>query len=450
MSIPTIPPAIPRTPAATVVTACALLLAWLPAPVHGQVLTLGEAAEAALASHPAPRGATARIDEAQEEEAAARALRLPGVQLDAELTRFQEPMIVAPLHSLDLSSPPRFDETLVQGRLGLGYTLFDGGARGARIDGAEASVLAARHGREAIEAALLEQVAMAYVNLLSARAIREAATAQTEAVQEELDRARRQVEAGAAPRVEALRADAALQDARAQLAGAEAGVGLATRNLARLMGHDPSALMERELAQPSPPDVPAPPDAAANPAVERARRAVQAAEAMVAVERGDRWPRLDARAGVLDFGTLTGDHVFEWQAGVQLSWPLFTGGARGASVRRAEARLRASRAALDEAELDAARGVDAAQAAVVEADARAEALEASLTQWTEVARIEALALDAGSGVQADLLRAQARRFQASAGLARARSDAVLARVSLARARGTLDTRWLNRSVEARR
>ncbi len=187
-----------------------------------------------------------------------------------------------------------------------------------------------------------------------------------------------------------------------------------------------------------------------NPAVERARRAVQAAEAMVEVERGDGWPRLDARAGLLDFGTLTGEHVFEWQAGVQLSWPLFTGGARSASVRRAEARLQAIRAEFDEAELDAARAVDAAQAAVLEADARVEALEASVAQWTEVARIEALALDAGSGVQADLLRAQARRFQASAGLARARSDAVLARVSLARAHGTLDTRWLNRSVEARR
>lgn len=429
---------------------CGVLLCLLPRTIHGQALTLGEAAEAALATHPATRGAVARIDEAREAERAARASRLPGVQLDAELTRFQEPMIVAPLHSLDLSSPPRFDETLVQGRLGMAYTLFDGGARGARIDGAEASVLVARQGRDAVEAALMEQVAAAYVTLLSARAVREAAAAQTEAVREELGRARQQVDAGTAPRVEALRADAALQDARAQLAAAEAGVGLATRNLARLMGEAPATLMDRELAQPRPPDVSAPPDAAVNPAVERARRAVEAAEAMVEVERGDGWPRLDARAGVLDFGTLTGEHVFEWQAGVQLSWPLFTGGARTASVRRAEARLRASRAELDEAELDVARAVDAAEAAMLEADARVEALEASLTQWTEVARIEALALEAGSGVQADLLRAEAHRFQASAGLARARSDAVLARVSLARARGTLDTRWLNRSVEARR
>ncbi|NIP83666.1 MAG: hypothetical protein GWM90_32325, partial [Gemmatimonadetes bacterium] len=78
-----------------------------------------------------------------------------------------------------------------------------------------------------------------------------------------------------------------------------------------------------------------------------------------------------------------------------------------------------------------------ALAGVTEADARAEALEAAVAQWTEVARIEALALEAGSGVQSDLLRAQASLFQAAAGLARARSDAAGARVAFARARGIL-------------
>ena len=412
-------------------------------------LTLAGAVEASLASHPVPRNAAARVDEAEAMASGARGSRLPSLRLDADLTRFQEPMIVAPLHSLDLSRPPRFDETLVQGRLGLAYPLFDGGARGARIHGAEASVRAARRGQRATEAALIEGVATAYVGLRSARAVRAAATAQVDAVREELERARRQVQAGTAPRVEALRAEAALQDARAELAAADAAVGLATRDLARLMGADPESIAARALAEVDLPD-PAPPSReVTNPEVDRARQQAEAAQAAVAVERGDAWPRIDARAGVVDYGTLTGDHVFEWQAGLQLSWSLFTGGARRASLDRAEARLRAARAGLEEAELEADRAVDAARAAVVEADARAEALEAAQAQWTEVARIEALALEAGSGVQADLLRAEARRFQAGAGLARARGDAVLARVSLARAHGVLDAPWLNRIPESR-
>ena len=84
---------------------------------------------------------------------------------------------------------------------------------------------------------------------------------------------------------------------------------------------------------------------------------------------------------------------------------------------------------------------------MLEADELTLALNASVTQWEEVSRIEALALEARVGVQSDLLRAQAGLFQARAGYARARYDAVLARVSLARAQGVLDRNWLNNSLE---
>lgn len=415
-------------------------------PAAAQTLTLAEAAKAALATHPAMVAAEARVDGARESVAAARASRLPGLRLDANLTRHQEPMIVAPLHSLDLTTPPTFDETLVQGRLGLAYTLFDGGARSSRIEAAAAMADAATSGGRADEMALLEEVTNAYLSAATARAVRDAALAQTEAFQEELDRARRRVEAGTAARVELLRAGASLQDARAQLVGAEAGVSLSERNLARLMGVAPGTITGRDLADvelPDPDDTPGGP----SPIVERAARALAAAEARVGEESAGRMPRLDAGAGLLDFGTLTGEHVFEWQAGIQVSWPLFTGGARSASVRRAEADVRAAEAELAGTQLRVEAAVDAAHTAVAEADARIEALQAAVTQWAEVARIEALALESGSGVQGDLLRAQAGLFQARAGLARARADAGRARAALARAQGVLTTSWLNREPE---
>jgi outer membrane protein TolC len=150
---------------------------------------------------------------------------------------------------------------------------------------------------------------------------------------------------------------------------------------------------------------------------------------------------------LLDFGTIDGAHVAEWQAGLQVQWTLFNGGSRAGSVRRAEAELAAARSDLDAAKLQVAQAVDAAQTAVVEADARAAALGVGVQQWQEVARIEALALDAGSGVQADLLRAQAGLFQARAGHVRARYDAVLSRIRLARAEGTLDRTWVDAALE---
>ncbi len=414
---------------------------------NASTLTLAEATRSALSAHPSVTAARARVQSAEEVRSAARATRLPGVQLDASLTRFQEPMIVSPLHSLDLRTPPRFDPTLVQGRLGAAYTVFDGGARSSRITAADAMLDGARLGREATDMALLESVAVAYFSLHAARVVRDGADAQRQALVAEEARARQAVEAGTAAQVELLRAGAARQEAEAQFAGATARVALAERSLARITGLpvervEQSSLEDRPLPSPG-----AGPEPAGNPLIARAARAVSAAEARASEERASRLPRLDAGAGVLDFGTLQGRHVFEWQAGVQLSWPLFTGGARSASVRRAQAEVHAAQADLAQAELDVQSAIDAAGTAITEADARAEALESAVTQWAEVARIEALALDAGSGVQSDLLRAQAGLFQARAGLARARADAALARVALARALGTLDQNWLSELSE---
>ena len=436
--------------------AVALALAWAfvhPVAARAQTLTLAEAVDAALAAHPSLAAAQARVEAAGGAGDAARAARLPGASVDATLTRFQEPMVVAPFHSLDFGDPPTFDRSLVQGRLGLAYTLFDGGERSSRIRGADATYEATRFGRAATEMSVIEETAAAYVGVLSAEALLEAAVAQVESLEEEADRAQRRFDAGTAAELEVLRARATLQEARAQLASAEARVGLSVRALARLMGVDAAAVSPAALADVSAsatPDASRAEEGATSPIVLQADRAALAAEARLSQERAGRLPTVQAGAGLLDFGTLDGAHVAEWQAGLQVSWPLFTGGARSASVRRAQAELTAARSDLDAARLQVAQAVDAAETAVVEADARAEALELAVVQWEEVARIEALALEAGSGVQGDLLRAEAGLFQARAGHARARYDAVLSRIRLARADGTLDRTWMDEALEASR
>ena len=412
-----------------------------------QELTLTESVERALRDHPSLGASRARMVAANEATSAARAALLPGVSLNASLTRFEEPMIVSPLHRLDLMNPPAFDETLVQGQAGLAYTLFDAGGRSSRIEAASAFAEGSRFGVEATEMSLIEQVAQAYAGTLSARAVAEAAAAQVASVEQEVARAQRSLEAGTIAEVGLLRARAALQDARARQASAEARVGLSERSLERLIGVARGTiagrtLVELELVTPA-----AQPAEGRSPLVEQADRAVEAAEARTREQRSTRLPTLQLGAALLDFGTLDGDHVFEWQAGVQLSWSVFNGGARSAAIRRADADLRAARGDLAVAELQAANATDVARTAIAEADARVEALGAAVEQWTEVARIEALALEAGSGVQNDLLRAEASLFEARAGHARAGYDAVLARVALAHATGELTMEWLNRALE---
>lgn len=432
--------------------ACALLLAILPLPTAAQALTLtlAAAADSALVAHPALGSAQARHEAASYAREIARAERLPSASLGATVTRFEEPMVVAPLHSFDPRRPPSFDDALVQGQIVVDYTLFDSGARSSRTDGADAWAEAAVFGLVATEMDVLAEVARHYLAVLSARAVQAAALAQLHAMEEEYARARERLDAGTAPELEVLRAQASLQDARVEETAALRRAALAERTLARTMGVTPGELVGVTLADVVPRPWVLIDGIRANPVVEAARQAIRGAEAQLREERAGRLPRLDLRAALQDFGTVSGGHVTEWQTGIRLSWPVFTGGIRGASIRRADAELRVAESEMATILLAVDAETDAAKSRVLEADERAAALESSIAQWEEVARIEALALEAGAGVQSDLLRAQAGLFQARAGHAQASYDAVLARIDLARAQGVLSREWLNRSLEMRR
>jgi outer membrane protein len=429
-------------------TAAALATFALSAGAHAQTLTLAEALDSALATHPAVAGADARLLASERAGDAARAARLPAAALTVNLTRFQEPMVVAPLHSLDIADPPVFDRTLVQGQVGAQYTLFDGGVRTSRIRGTDAAREGSRAAREDAEMRVLEETLSAYLSASTARTMLDAATAQVAALDAEHTRAQSHFEAGSAAELEVLRAEAVRQEARAARASALARAGLAERALARTMGVEADALVGRALADVALSSAPARASSGESPVVRQANRAVAVAEAHLSEERAARLPSLSLGAGVQDFGTVDGGHVVEWRSGVELSWPMFTGGARSASVRRAAADVDAARAELEAARRRVDQEIDAAATAIVEADARVEALEAAVAQWEEVARIEALALEAGSGEQRDLLRAQAGLFEARAGLAVARQDASLARVRAARAEGVLSRDWIMEAMES--
>jgi len=93
--------------------------------------------------------------------------------------------------------------------------------------------------------------------------------------------------------------------------------------------------------------------------------------------------------------------------------------------------------------------LDRARAGVAEAHARVASLERAVASFVEVARIEHVALTAGSGTQTDYLRAEADLLSARANLVEARHREIGARVELARVTGALEIDWLNANLEAR-
>ncbi len=433
-----------RTP--RVLTAAAILLPIVAAPAHAQSLPLVTALDSAFATHPTLDRAEALEESASQAASSARAARWPTLSLRSGLTRFEEPMLANPIHAFDPSLFPEFDRTLVQSQLFAGYTLLDWGARSGSIGAADAQQHAAAAAIRGARAEVIEHVAEAYFRLVAARAVDAAAAARIVALEEERDRAERALAAGTAAEVERLRAAVALQDAEAQRTTTAGAVTLAERTLARVIGTTPERVVAAELdtVDPSGPVEAGGPGRGSHPTIEQASGRVEAARSRAALARGPRWPRIDMSAGVNQFGTLDLAPIFEWQAGLSLSWEIFSGGSRTAAVRRADADVRAAESELAAVELEIATAVDAARTAIEAADARVAALDASVGQWEELVRIESLALEAGAGTQRDLLDAEAGLFQARAGRIEAASEAFLARVRLAAAEGRLDRSWILR------
>ena len=425
-------------------------------------LTLTQALRRALDHYPTVSAARAGLDQASAAAGEASSARLPRLALDASVSRSQEPNIVYPLHGLSLtpgstSAMPVFDQTLGQAALGLSWTLWDFGARGGRIRAARATADAAGASLDAARAAIAGRVAVAYLRVLTAQGVLAALDQRLASLEAEADRVHRLMAVGRAARVEVLRIEAEALRARADRVGGRTALDVAERELAQLAGVSPdearaarleplrladttdiaprrAALVERALA--------------ANPDLRQARLAADAGRAGLAAARATRFPELRLSGSWVDRGGA--DHEFraEWSTSVQISYPLFTGGQRASSIRRADADYRARSEQARLAAMTAEQAVDRALAALSESHARVAALEQAAAQFDEVVRIRRLALETGSGTQTDYLGAETDLLRARASAIEARHAEIAARVELARVTGELTPEWLAAAVRA--
>lgn len=420
-----------------------------PAPPR---LTPAEAVARALASHPEAGAARAEQRRAESALAATEAALVPRVDLMGSVVRFQEPMVVTPIHRLDFQDLPEFDDTLIQGDLHLDHTLYDGGVRRGGVARDEALAGAAATGTEAVEQALVARTLGTYLRVLGLDATLAAADRRMDAVAAERRRVEQLLEVGRAPEVDLRRAEAALASARASRVRLAAMLETAERDLGRLVGEEGEPVPAGALVPIAAPAAELPAREAlyetleASPAVVRARRSLDAAEAAVAVARGGNRPRVAVVGDVREYGSSAGSFDTEWNAGVQVAVPVFDGGARDERVAQAEAARDAAAERLRLARLDARAEVDRAVASLAEARSRETALAEAVAQYEEVARIEKLRLDTGVGVQADYLDAEAALLDARAGRVEAANAMVGARVEVARATGVLDAAWVEESL----
>ena len=104
--------------------------------------------------------------------------------------------------------------------------------------------------------------------------------------------------------------------------------------------------------------------------------------------------------------TATSHAATEWNAGLQVTVPLFDSGATRRRIAGAEAAHRAAGEQVRLAETTVREDVDRAAAAAEEAQARIESLEKAVERYAEVVRVQKLLLDNGAGTQIDYLNAE--------------------------------------------
>jgi outer membrane protein TolC len=419
-------------------------------------LTLFDAVALARETHPSVGVAEASEAAAAAAVGEANAAWWPNLNSGFSVVEHQEPMLVAPLHGFGQEQLERieFENMLIQGSLSLGWTVFDGGARANRIRGARAGAAGATAGRSAAEMALTAAVTRAYLEALTARGVLVAQERRITALSAERDRVALLLEQGQAAQVELLRVDAALAEAEAQRIASAARLDLGERGLARLLSLPVGETRVERLVEVRSPDS-LPPDTRAQmlerarsmgPELQQARQDVERAEANRRVARAAWIPNLSIRGAYLGFSSDAGNTTTEWNLGLGLSYPVFTGGGRAKAVGRASAELRRSQEQLRLAELRTAEALDRALSAARETGALVVALAQAVQHQTEVARIEQLSLEAGAGTQTDYLRAEAELARARSLLVEARHVEIAARVELARVVGDLDDAWLARNL----
>ena len=290
----------------SVLLATGLSFAQTKSDASDATLTLDEAVVRTLGYYPAVQASVAERDAAEASVEIASADRYPTVSLGASLYQYQKPMVVYPIHELSLGSFPPFDRTLIRVGADLRYNLYDGGARGARIDEATSRAEVQTSSLEATRQALTARVVSTYLEILARRQTLEAQDHSLEAFRAELGRVRRLFEVGRAARIELLRVEATIARAVAERIAMSSALDFAQTALARLTGVAQKQLAASRLVSVSllgenvqPRDELLEMAIQSNPSAQNARQQIEVAEAAQGLADSDQYPQLDALAQYL-------------------------------------------------------------------------------------------------------------------------------------------------------
>jgi outer membrane protein len=382
------------------------------------------------------RAARASAESAEYRAAQAEALRRPSASVNANATG----------NLLDL---PRTSgsSTSVGGSVSARYPLYNR-TNDATYSQAQKSLALSRSDLVAAEQDLIIRLSQAYFDVLAAQDALTTTRAAKAAITEQLASAKRNFEVGTATITDTREAQARFDLATAQEIATENDLRTKGIALDQLVGR--TNVAPKGLARPVLLPSTQPADAEAwvarsesvHPTIQKARLALDLAQLESEKARAGRLPTVDAvgSVGASDAsGKLATTPGLSKSAtvGVQLSWPIYTGGAVENRLKETIALEEKARNDLEAARRAVAQSTRQAYFGLQSGMAQVKALEAAEASSQLALEATQLGYRVGVRVNLDVLNAQTQLFTTQRDLAKARYDVVLANLRLRQASGLL-------------
>lgn len=310
------------------------------------------------------------------------------------------------------------------------------------------AVAVAQADLEAVEQDLIVRVSQAYFDVLAAQDALATTRASKAAITEQLASAKRNFEVGTATITDTREAQARFDLASAQEIAAENDLRTKRIALDQLVGR--SNVSPKGLAKTAPLPAPAPADAetwatlaeSSHPGVRKAQLGLDVARLETEKARAAESFTFDAVGSVgatRSSGSSAGLPGITKSAtvGVQLTWPLYTGGATQNRIKETLALEDKSRNDLDAARRAVTQATRQAFFGVQSGLAQVKALEAAESSSQLALEATQLGYRVGVRVNLDVLNAQTQLFQTRRDLAKARYDVILGGLKLRLASGQL-------------
>lgn len=422
----------------------ALAVAIVLVPAAAQAETLREALESAYVNNPDLMSALLSVKSAAEDIALRKAGKLPVIALNADVgAGFAVTGGTSTLsHSYGLD-------------LNYQQTLFDNFKTESQIEQARAAAELTSHALRNAEQNVLLSVVTAYMGVIRDTQLVQLREENVAFYQAQVDSANQRLKLGEGTKIEVSQAETRLAASVASYKAAIASLETSQASYQRWVGHKPRNLtndINISALLPSSIDAAIASAEERHPAILSARAAIRAAMAGSDAARAAFGPTLNLigqLCGIGCFGTNPDQPGMTGSVGLQLSIPLYAGGALGASMRKANLEQIKSEVDALSARDQVRESAISAWATLQNTTAQIESAKSAVASGQLVVEGTIQERDVGQRTTLDVLNAQAELVSAREGLISATSTKAIASFVLLAAAGRLNPIDLGLDVEVK-